>query len=776
MLSIVVKIMIYRKLIIIILLGSFAFLQPAMAQIVKEDINLADEAFRDGDYYLASSYYYKVLSKDTSKLDIAYKYAESCRLFNNYSEAEVWYGFVAGKDEKEKFPLSNFYQALMLKNTGSYAEAKEAFSSYYKKHRIDRDYFSKKAKVETEACLFAEEKLNDSLKVHIEHIGHEINTPYSEFGAVQLKDSVLVFSSLRYVASDANVPVTPDVFQSKVYSSLIFDETYNNPEPISTVINEPEFHTANISFTRDHKTAYFTKCQAIDFSGLRCEIFRSTIKDGVWEKPEKLNNMINMNGYTSTHPLIVEGEEEDILYFVSDRPEGQGNLDIWYSRIRRGKFYTPYNAGRTVNSPGNEITPFYHYPTSTLYFSSDWHIGFGGFDVFRSSGGPRKRNDIENIGYPLNSSCNDLYYTINSNDSTGYFTSNRPGSFYIKGETCCNDLYFFDWRNRIEPEDSIVLTTDTSDIELTVRQLLPLTLYFHNDEPDPKTTRTSTDKNYEDVLTSYFNLKNKYKREYSRGLSGKEKLKAQHEIEEFFDNEVAHGFSSLKEFARLLLKDLKQGSKVQITIKGYTSPLNTKEYNINLAKRRISSLKNFIYEYNNGIFNEYLNANSDGEPMLEINEEPIGEGQASVKVSDNPNDIRNAIYSKAAALERRIQIIMYSSEVNGAQEKEKKITEIKLSEDFIDFGNVVFGEQVSTLLQITNIGSNDLIISNIEPSCGCTIFELPEGAVKPGDSVTITVFFDAHDTLGLQNEFLTISMNTEEGVRNIFIAAFVTEK
>jgi len=171
-----------------------------------------------------------------------------------------------------------------------------------------------------------------------------------------------------------------------------------------------------------------------------------------------------------------------------------------------------------------------------------------------------------------------------------------------------------------------------------------------------------------------------------------------------------------------------------------------------------------------------MNANSDGEVMLEIHEEPYGEDQASAEVSDNPNDIRNAVYSRAAARERRIQIIMYASDNVSIEEEIKKTTEITFSNDFIDFGQVTFGDQVSTELVITNIGQNKLLITNIEPSCGCTIFELPEGAVKPGDSVKITVFFDAHDTLGEQNEFLTITLNTEKGMETLFIGAYVIEK
>jgi len=102
---------------------------------------------------------------------------------------------------------------------------------------------------------------------------------------------------------------------------------------------------------------------------------------------------------------------------------------------------------------------------------------------------------------------------------------------------------------------------------------------------------------------------------------------------------------------------LLSGQKIVVTIKGYTSPLNTVEYNNNLAKRRISSLVNYFYEWENGFFREYIESG-----MIEYEFVAFGKTLSDGKVSDDPNDPRNSIYSPAASRERRIEIIAVSVE------------------------------------------------------------------------------------------------------------------
>jgi hypothetical protein len=189
--------------------------------------------------------------------------------------------------------------------------------------------------------------------------------------------------------------------------------------------------------------------------------------------------------------------------------------------------------------------------------------------------------------------------------------------------------------------------------------LVPLTLYFNNDEPDSKTLNTTTKKTYTETVNSYLALKNNYLKAYAKGLDEERKEIAMNEMNDFFEDSVRASYEELEQFASLMLFVLKKGEKVSLTLKGYCSPLASTSYNVNLAKRRLSSLVNYFNAYANGALKPYL----EDENKIKINIEEIGELKASPLVSDNPNDATNAVYSRAAALERKIQIIAVSTKV-----------------------------------------------------------------------------------------------------------------
>ncbi|MDP4267106.1 MAG: hypothetical protein Q8880_06700 [Bacteroidota bacterium] len=672
-----------------------------IAQNIKESMNIGDEAYNDGDYYSASIYYKKALQQDSTKLNIAYKYAESCRMFLDYKEAEKYYQFITDNDTKKEYPQSLFWLAMMSKNNAKYSNALEYFRSYFEQHQKDDNYYTKKSKNEITACEFALKAIKDTVPIVITHMGNNINTPYSEMAAVQLGDSILQFSSIRMEGNtfekDENVFI-PNLHLSKIYESVRGNNEWQKATKLEDEFNNTKYHAANGTLTSDGKKFFFNLC-TIDPKKSMCDIYYTLKKENKWATPIRLSDIVNLKGYTNSQPNLVPlGDGREILYFTSDRPGGVGNLDIWYSVISEtGSCSDPINLGPNINTIDDEISPFYDIKNKTLYFSSSGHNGFGGFDIFKSQGQLNKWTEAVNLGYPLNTSYNDMYYTINNNDpNSGYITSNRTGSYFIKGETCCNDIYSYKWiipqvakkeepekkfqenvkeiaqnkpqeTTKIKEKTEIIAKSTPKDIQSlrkTIKEFLPLTLYFHNDEPDPKTRAVKTNLNYKQTLENYINLKNKYKEEYSSGLNNKEKIKAQQDIEDFFDDYVINGMNKLESFTSLLLQDLQSGNSITLTIKGFCSPLTTNDYNINLAKRRISSIENYLKEYNNGIFMEYINNKTDKGGKLEFYEEPLGEETASKKVSDNPNDERNSVYSVGAALERKIQIISYAPKTN----------------------------------------------------------------------------------------------------------------
>ncbi len=739
--------------------------KESYAQNYDESVQIAEEAYKEGDFYTASLYYNNAMWYDSSNLKVAYQCAEAFRQFNNYYAAKRWYKYVMNCDTKKHLPLSRFWLAMMEKSLEEYSAALNDFKIYYSdnSHYVN-DYYTKKSRIEIDACKEAPELIAQKKNVLIEHLVEgRINTPYSEFNARQLSDTALVFSAMRPISDGDFDTYIPNAYISKIYIAKSTVTGWSKTRELDVKINDKETHNANIAFSKDYNKVFFTRSKSDDNQSLQSAIYTAENNSGKWQKAVKLPDRINQQGYTTTQPYFLENDDYSILFFVSDRPGGFGRMDIWYSILKDNKFQDPVNLGSIINTPGDDITPYYHQPTKTLYFSSDWHKGLGGYDIFYSRGELNIWSRPENIGYPINSSSNDLYFTITDVDNDGFFTSNRPGSLYIKSETCCNDIYSYEWQDTLTKKTivEVVQPKDTINIEKDINLMLPISLYFHNDEPDPKSTATTTKKNYQSLLNEYYSMKDIYKTEYAKGLSGKNKLTAEKDIDEFFENYVAKGFTNLKLFTNLLLTDLSRGHTVKIKIKGYCSPLTTTEYNLSLAKRRIASITNFIKQYYEGVFLEYLNGTAVNGAKLIITEEPLGESTASAFVSDNPNDTRNSIYSRAAAFERKIQIILYESEAK-ATDNIMVAPQIVFIDSVYDFKTLKFGDKAFCVFRYKNTGNDELMITGIETSCGCTAVDWDKPPLMPGQQGEIRINLNTSEDYGYKNETITLFSNTPQ--------------
>ena len=746
---------------------------PIYSQQLTEIEKTVNQAMEDGDYFLACDLLKDYPIKDSANNSIDYKLAEAFRLSNNYSAASYWYSYVLIHDTTAIFPQCSFWYALMLKSQASYDSASQYFSYYLNSHCKEKDWYCLKSENEIHACSLAKQRIQNAKPIKITHLEQEVNSPYSEFGALQLGDSILLFSSLQQITTNEYGSMFPSVYLSKIWSSNLSMAGLTKRKEWDHKINNSKYHTANITFNKNNTLMLYTQCVNGKNGKLICEIFCCEKKGNEWQTPFRLGNNINVKGYTSTQPCFVQTDEgTEVLYFVSDRKGGIGGNDIWYSIFKNNHFYEPANAGNTINTLGDEITPFYHSKSQTLYFSSDWHSGMGGFDIFRSKGGLNAWSPPENMGYPLNTSCNELYFVVNNSDTDGYFTSNRQGSYHIKGETCCNDIYT--WEKTLEKHDSLIVKTDTLTYKSAIRKLLPITLFFHNDEPDPSNMNTSTQKTYLQTVQNYLSMKALYKTEYSKGLIGNEKTESLNQIDNFFTNYIEKGKNQLDTFLTLLTKDLEKGTQVAITIKGFTSPLNNNDYNLNLSKRRISSFLNYIKGYAKGSLNSYLDSTATLPAKLKIFEEPLGKTKANPKVSDNPNDIRNSIYSPEAAMERKIQILYYDTFSNRSTDTILP-TSIIFDQKEYNIGKIIEGEQKVVIFSFKNTGNHPLYIENIKSDCDCFSFNFPSEKIMPGQKSHINVLFKAPSIEGNVTKTISITSNSKD-IPLLLIEAQISKK
>lgn len=495
---------------------------------------------------------------------------------------------------------------------------------------------------------------NKTLPVLLELLPRHINTEQSEYKGVLLPDSTFIFSSLVSLSEDDHENIFDAYWMGKIYRSPLTVSGFASPEPFPKEINNKNYYNINFTFNEARNILFFTRCSKSAYPHLICDIWKSTYYDGKWSKATKLPSNINKPYQNNTQPHFVEYKDYSVLYFVSNATGSFGGLDIWYSIYQNGRFQDPINLGSKINTQGNEVTPFYDIKEENLYFSSDEHLGIGGYDIFYSKGALSQWSEPSNIGVPLNSEYNDVYFTVNQNDRNGFFSSNRPNSRYSHRE-CCNDIYAYQWNF---PKDTTnqTLTLDTIKIIQKMESLVPLTLYFNNDEPDPKSTQLVTTKNYRLTVSNYLAAKEKFKLEYTKGLSAEEQIESRQAIETFFKDSVENGYYKLLTFCKLIKEVLDEGKSVSITVQGYASALHKSDYNFKLSSRRISSFVNFLKEYEDGVLLPYLNG--DTKNVLQIIEIPMGSEEAVAKnLSANIHDQRNSVYSIAASLERRIQVV-----------------------------------------------------------------------------------------------------------------------
>jgi len=714
---------------------------------IKQHVDDGDKYMTQGKYYAAKDEYKTAFLFDTLNVEIAYKYAISLQQSLNFCEAKRWYSYVIHLTDTFHNKQCLYNLAMVEKNCGDYSIALEHLiflKNSSKKYSFINEYIEN-IDHEIKSLTFAINHQNDSIFYHIEHLPAPINTENSEFNPVIISGDRLVYSSYSPIFKDTFESIFSQIYTSKILHSELTQSGWKVPENFSSKINSNKWFTANICFANNYSKVYFTRCYDSDGQVGKCSIYSSQKRNGKWSKPDKLPTEINFPNSSSTQPFVASAKEYDLLFFASDRDGGYGKLDIWYSIIKDNKFSPPSNLGSIINTKGNEITPSYDSKNSTLYFSSDWHEGFGGFDIFSSKGGLNDWSMPNNMGIPINSENNDLYYYSFNDGSEAYFSSNRIGSYHAEGNSnCCGDIYYISSVKKLEsipPQDTVSLLVNTT--EEHIKELLPLNLYFDNDMPNPKSIDDSTSLDYKDLLNSYFDKKVEYEINYSNGLVGDDKKNAVDTIDNFFNDFVGAGYRDIELLASMLKLELAERKNVKIKVKGFASPLNTSEYNYHLSKRRISSLYNFLYNYENGYFKKYFDHTSLNGGSLTIFQDARGDKFASSYVSDNPNDKRNSIYSKSAALERRIQIVMYSSSDETVIMEE--LPKLSFNSSIYNAGEIVGNENKTGVIDFINDGKSELIIKSYESDCQCVQLEIPQRNIAPQAEGKIYFLIKAKD-------------------------------
>lgn len=271
-----------------------------------------------------------------------------------------------------------------------------------------------------------------------------VNSKGLDFSPVMM-DGKLVFISEREidVINLGESQFTKNSYLSIQVVKLLSDSdtmTFSKPKVMSNKISQLT-HSGPISFNKEGDFAIFTRvtiCKVDNQKIYNPQLFSASKKRGIWSNIKKLN--INQPTHSFGHPALSSDGKE--LYFVSDMTGGLGGNDIYYSKLSDEGWSAPVNLGKEINSPGNEVFPFY-YKDSLLFFSSDGHVGFGGLDLFFT---PKNNVDAINLRHldnSINTSADEFGIFLQGNSSRGFLSSNRSNG---KGG---DDIYGLnvDWIN-----------------------------------------------------------------------------------------------------------------------------------------------------------------------------------------------------------------------------------------------------------------------------------------------------------------------------------------
>lgn len=352
----------------------------------------------------------KALQKEPAFIDARLMYADLNLQLERYARAEEEFENALSL-APDYAPLAYYLCARAEFSQHKYEEAAGHLEEFLKS-----DKAKDKRKTEAERLLagarLAADARNKPVPFDPRSLGPGVNTALPEYlPSLTADGEILVF--VRVVNR-----------QEDFYLSHKVDGEWQEAIPLEN-INHPQLSEGAQSIAANGKSIVFTACERKGGLG-RCDLYITELKNGQWQEARNLGSPVNTKGWESQPSLSADG---NTLFFVSDRPGGEGLIDLWVSRKGAdGRWGEPQNLGPSINTAEREQAPFIHPDGKTLYFMSDGHPGLGGFDLFASRLQPDSSwSTPQNLGYPINTEANEGALVVSLDGKTAYFSTDRAG-------------------------------------------------------------------------------------------------------------------------------------------------------------------------------------------------------------------------------------------------------------------------------------------------------------------------------------------------------------
>ncbi|PWJ56008.1 WD40 repeat protein [Dyadobacter jejuensis] len=399
----------------------------------RDHYQKAQKALQARQLPLARELFEKVLEQEPTHYDSHLRLAQIAELQRNGVQTERYYRAMV------RLQPDNPQSGPALHWLGRNKFQKEAYDSaqyFFEKSKIllpEKSNLLLVTDLYIQSCTFARQALAHPLAIDKVSLGDTVNFLETQYFPVLTGDSETLLFTGQTRERDENI-----------YLSNRINGRWQLPQPISEAINSAQ-NEGTCSISADGRTLVFTACNRPDGYG-SCDLYISHKKGAAWSTPVNLGDIINSRSWESQPSLSADGRT---LYFSSDRKEGQGKKDIWYTaRDESGSWTAPRNAGSSINTIMDDVAPFIHANGRSLFFSSDGYPGMGGFDLYQSTLTDSLWSQPLNLGYPINTIGDQVGFFLSSDGLQAYYTDDvaDPGK---------SKLYTFalpaNLRNKITP-------------------------------------------------------------------------------------------------------------------------------------------------------------------------------------------------------------------------------------------------------------------------------------------------------------------------------------
>ncbi len=423
---------------IVIFLGYFLS-EEVTAQKLPESkkyANKGKKAFDDGDWDGALKWYLLADSIEPNSHIINYSIGMSYGQKNEYYKALKY--FSSAKKNGNMSPELDYFYGKSLHQNHKFDQAIASFEVYKAKLNPTDKRIQELDRL-IEYCKNGAELIKNPVEVTITNLGPSINSKYADFcPAINADESMIVFTSRRENTTGNMLDPQDNQYFEDIYFSKKTNNTWQPAENVGKEINTNS-HDACVGLSADGQEMIVYKT----FSKENGDLYISDLEGQSWTTPKDLGPNVNSKNWEPAASLSADGKT---LFFSSNRPGGFGGTDIYVSKkTESGEFGVAKLMGAEVNTPYDENSPFIHPDGKTLYFSSNGHKSIGGFDIFATTV-DLKTGEItsrtENLGYPINTANDDVFFVWSSDSKRAYFSSVREDGLGEK------DIYMLQRKNK----------------------------------------------------------------------------------------------------------------------------------------------------------------------------------------------------------------------------------------------------------------------------------------------------------------------------------------